>query len=450
MSTHADPLRLVLARGPARGPDIQRELAISQPTLSRVLAHLGDEVVHIGAARSRRYALRDRNRGFGEVPIYRVDVEGRLRHLGVLVPLRPDGYLMRQEDGDEPPSDGMPWWLFDMRPQGFLGRAYAQRFAPVLGLSRDVREWSDADGIRALVSHGHDLVGNLLLGDVAREAFIGARDPEPVTMVAKGPAYVALARQANDGAMPGSSAAGEQPKFTTYAETDQGDRHVLVKFTLSPIGSDGPSVQRWRDLLLAEHLALETLRDAGIDAARSQVYEHEGQRFLEVERFDRVGLRGRRALFSLTALDAEFVGDGRSPWPVVTAELARHRIVTPESVASAQALFAFGRLIGNTDMHQGNLSFVSESGRPYALAPAYDMLPMAFSPTSGGAVNDWIPTLELHPGVAHKVWDEMLVLARVFVARLRADARLSTSFTPCLAALDQHLVEAGRLIGRLA
>jgi hypothetical protein len=63
----------------------------------------------------------------------------------------------------------MPWWLFDMRPQGFLGRAYAQRFAPALGLSRDVREWSDTDGIRALVSHGHDLVGNLLLGDVARD-----------------------------------------------------------------------------------------------------------------------------------------------------------------------------------------------------------------------------------------------------------------------------------------
>lgn len=450
MSAHADPLRLVLSRGPARGPDIQRALAVSQPTLSRVLSFLGDEVVHMGAGRSRRYALRDRNRGFGDVPVYRVDSQGRLGRLGVLVPLRPDGYLMREEGGAEHLSGGLPWWLLDMRPQGFLGRAYANRFASALGLSRDVREWSDADALRALLVHGQDVVGNLLLGDTAREQFVNVPDPAPISAADKGSAYVALAQQASDGAIPGSSAAGEQPKFTAYVETDQGPRHVLVKFTVNLNNVDGPAVQRWRDLLLTEHLALETLRDAGIAAARSWVFDHGSQRFLEVERFDRVGVRGRRSLISLMALDAEFVGDGRSPWPVVAAELARQRIVTPESPATTQALFAFGRLIGNTDMHQGNLSFVSEHGRPYALAPAYDMLSMAFSPKQGGAINNSIPSVELHPVVAHSVWADMLVLAQTFFRRLGADARLSASFKPCLDALEQHLAQANRLIERLA
>ncbi len=47
--------------------------------------------------------------------------------------------------------------------------------------------------------------------------------------------------------------------------------------------------------------------------------------------------------------------------------------------------WAFGMLIGNTDMHHGNLSFIiSLHGRPYALAPAYDILPMGFAPKVGG------------------------------------------------------------------
>lgn len=35
---------------------------------------------------------------------------------------------------------------------------------------------------------------------------------------------------------------------------------------------------------------------------------------------------------------------------------------------STVRLWAFGMLIGNTDMHHGNLSFISSHGRPYQLA----------------------------------------------------------------------------------
>ena len=72
---------------------------------------MGDEVVRIGAARSIQYLLRDRSRGFVDLPVYRVDAEGRLQRLGVLIPVRPDGYVMRRDDGQQLHSEGMPWWL---------------------------------------------------------------------------------------------------------------------------------------------------------------------------------------------------------------------------------------------------------------------------------------------------------------------------------------------------
>lgn len=103
---------------------------------------------------------------------------------------------------------------------------------------------------------------------------------------------------------------------------------TLSKFSLA---EPNPITQRWRDLLLAEHHALETLRDAsaetGIPAAASRVHDHQGQRFLEVERFDRVGAKGRRGLVSLAALDAEYVGQAREPWPVLVRELVRQQVV---------------------------------------------------------------------------------------------------------------------------
>ena len=66
---------------------------------------------------------------------------------------------MEQTDGICLHSDGLPWWLFDMRLQGYLGRAYASRFSFELGLPANPESWSDSDVIRALLAHGHDAVG---------------------------------------------------------------------------------------------------------------------------------------------------------------------------------------------------------------------------------------------------------------------------------------------------
>ena len=94
MSLHLEKLRAQLANDPTRARQLVEKLQLSQPTLSRTLAALGDEVVPLGAGPSIHYALRDTARGIGETPVYRVSTEGTLRELGTLIPVRPDGYVM--------------------------------------------------------------------------------------------------------------------------------------------------------------------------------------------------------------------------------------------------------------------------------------------------------------------------------------------------------------------
>ena len=45
--------------GPLSARQISEIIGVSQPTISRTLTELGDEIVRIGAARSIHYALRD-------------------------------------------------------------------------------------------------------------------------------------------------------------------------------------------------------------------------------------------------------------------------------------------------------------------------------------------------------------------------------------------------------
>jgi hypothetical protein len=446
MLTHTELLRLRLATGPQSGTQMAKDLGISQPTVSRALAAMAGEVLQIGQKKSSRYVLLDRGRGFSDIPVFRVDAQGKLHALGVLTPVRPDGFVFSQTDGLQVHSDGLPWWLLDMLPQGYLGRAYATRYAASLGLPPSLSTWSDSHGLRALLVHGHDMVGNLLLGPIAREKFIAMPEPVALSMADKPAFYASLAVAAAQGDSPGSSAGGEQPKFTTYAQTDAGSAHVLVKFSELP---NSPVSQRWRDLLLAEHLALSTLRQAGVSAAQSAVVDHLGQRFLEVSRFDREGALGRKALVSLRALDAEFVGDAHQAWPVVVKQLATLGLVTADAADRTQLLWAFGVLMGNTDMHAGNLSFVSDTGRPYHLAPAYDMTPMAFAPNSGGKLNNTIPSLALHASVGNDLWRQALAMAQSYLATLQDSDGFSKDFEVCVDALEAHLENAGQQISRL-
>ncbi len=433
MSRHTEAIALLLSQGVTSSRQIVQKTGLSQPTVSRALAELGDQVVRIGSGPSIQYALRDGHRGFASAPVYRVSDEGQIRLLGSLVPVRPDGFAMVQEDGLTIHSDDLPWWLLDMRPQGYLGRAYAKAHSGSLRLPANPEHWSDSEVIHALLSHGHDAVGNLLIGELARDRFVGMSAPAPVDRAQD---YPSLAQAAASGHLPGSSAGGEQPKFCAYCERG----HVLVKFS----GAKNNSVsERWRDLLLAEHLALSVL---GIE---SEVFDFDGQRFLEVPRFDRIGPWGRVGIFSLRSLDAQFIGKASANWPTLVSHLASQGHVDRDAIAGASKLWAFGTLIGNTDMHAGNLSFISSHGRPYQLAPAYDMLPMGFAPASSGVITDALAPAALSASIDGKTWREALVLAQEFLAKVRGHDGFSEKFVTCIEALGQHIDEAASRIARI-
>lgn len=438
MYDRSSQIHTALATGPVPAEQLRASLNVSRPTLARALAAMPGEIVTIGAARSTRYALWDNFRGLTDIPVYRINESGQIKPLGLLRPVRPEGFVMAQSDGITVYYEGLPWWLTDMRPQGFLSRAYAHQHAAGLGLPADVRHWSDTDSLRALLSNRGDTVGNLLLGNLARDWFVNS--PAPVAVGVN--EYPRLAAEALTVGETWSSAGGEQPKFCAY--TPGG--HVLVKFSAQ---DNNPISGRWRDLLLAEHLALEALSEHGVSSAKSRVADVGVQRFLELDRFDRVGVHGRRALLSLASLDAEFVGNATAPWPVLAAALANQKVITPQAHAAATLLYAFGTLIGNTDMHSGNLSFVSESGRPYSLSPAYDMLPMAFSPTVGGVLRDTVPAAHFHPAVDGDTWRAAQDLARMYLNKLTNETRFSDGFQPCISAIGAHVDEATLRIFRL-
>lgn len=433
-TTRADTLRSLLRQSPMNARQLADNIGISQPTLSRELKAVADEVVRIGAGPSIQYALYDRFRGFSSAPVYRISEAGQVSALGRLVPVYPHGFVMQQTDGKSIYSDSLPWWLFDMRPQGYLGRAYASRFSATLGLPANPEHWNDAEVIRSLLAHGADAIGNLLIGEQAREQFLNMQAPVAID---RDVGFPALAKAASSGEIPGSSAGGEQPKFCTF--TDRG--HVLVKFSAA---DNHPVSERWRDLLAAEHLSLKVL---GVE---TDIFDFSGQRFLEIPRFDRVGKLGRIGLFSLRALDAEFTGRARESWPVLVEELIKQKHVEASAAEQVALLWAYGTLTGNTDMHHGNLSFISSHGRPYHLAPAYDILPMGFAPKSGGELVNSLRAIALPEVISVAIWHQALELAEQFVSLANDSSLLSENFKPCLQAFREHLDDAARRIARLA
>ena len=430
-------LTTILARRAAVGAaGLAEQAGVSVATLHRLLQELGGAVVAMGKARRARYALRRPLRGdAAELPVYEVDAAGRAHLAAHLALLYPQGSCMSLADSGwpVPPESrdgswgGLPYPLYDMRPQGYLGRQFARSWHRRFAVSPNPEEWSDEDVVYVLSRAGSDASGNLILGNPAYEHWQAGKvtPPEPLKQRALGRAYARLAEQAIAAGVPGSSAAGEFPKFPALRELAGSDtQHVLVKFS----GADGsPAVQRWADLLVCEHLALECASALpGVAGARSRVVVQDGRTFLEVERFDRHGLFGRSRLVSLSTLDAALLGDGSTDWTRLADRFAAAGVLSADDVQRIQHLWWFGRLIGNSDMHTGNLSF-----RPHgtlALAPAYDMLPMLFAPLPGGEVppRSFEPPLPLPP--QRPVWIAACAAAITFWTIASADTRISSGF----------------------
>lgn len=417
--------------------ELQELLGVSQPTVSRALAPLihAGQVQKVGAARSQRYVLPRHVPGVGsEVRVMRIDAQGRPSPFARLVPLEGGAFWVDEADGVSARHDGLPWFLDDMRPQGFMGRTFAHAH-PALQLGHDPRHWSDDDVLRAMTLYGDDLPGNLIMGEAAFQRFHTL--PARASRVACSADYPQLAEQAMQGTHPGSSAGGEQPKFCTITA----GRHVIVKF--SPAG-DSPADQRMRDLLVCEHLALHTLAQAGLPAASTQLFMGAGRVFLESERFDRTPLAddaplgGRIGMVSLQVYNAEYVGEIDN-WAATANRMAARHLLTPADARTLRLLEAYGQLIANTDRHYGNISLVLKDD-DWALSPTYDMLPMLYAPVSGELVpRDFASRPQQPTAATLGEWDEAQRLARAFWQAAAADERVSADFRAIAAENAGHL-----------
>ena len=398
----AAALLRLLTGGPRGRRELDKSLGWSQPTFSRRVRALHHSVIAVGRGPATRYAARRRIEGVGDaVALYELDEAGGARHAATLTPVHPRGYWVEAHT-DELESafyEDLPWFLFDLRPAGFLGRFLPRRHPE---MPRDVTLWTGDHVMSWLVRHGGDEVGALVLGEAALER---ARqrdvlDP-PWPAAERAERFPRLAELALAEPV-GSSAAGEQPKFLVRRVVERargtGVRDALVKF--SPVRARGDVVaQRVADLLVAEHLTHEVLRGLGRDACASLLLEAGGRVFLEVERFDRTA-RGRRGVVSFFAFDGEFVGRLHS-WLDTARGLERLRLVDPGLVADVAWRGFFGRCLGNSDMHHGNLAFMTRGARVLGLAPSYDMLPMMFMPRHGHLVTPaFLPPVPLVDEVA--------------------------------------------------
>ena len=417
-----------LERGPATSKEIQVATGLSQSAVARQLRGMGNNIIRFQNGRSPRYAAtRNAFGGDDKLPLSIVDAHGNTVLAAYIRPLVPGGFFVEAADGMPPLLlgesnnglyDDLPFFLFDLSPQGFLGRQIAEEMASQSDdFPTDPRRWNTNHIGRYLVSNGDDLPGNFKFGE---QALLRVRR-KPVITSDKD--YPALADSVMSGVIPGSSAGGEQPKFTAFSGNSSS--HVIVKF--SPQGNNDVA-RRWRDILISEYHATKAIHGRNFPAAETRLIEMDSRLFLESRRFDRSGEYGRMSMISLQSIDAEFTGLGSS-WPQVLDALLKKKLVGWQHVFDAEYLWCFGRLINNTDMHLGNLSLAIE-GSMFRLLPLYDMCSMGFAPKSGGEVPPYsfVPPEPKRVNIKEDTFGSIKIMARDFWERVASDERISDEF----------------------
>ncbi len=433
-------LRLQVA-GPQSAQLLATALHVDRSSISRALtlSALAPQLVRLGTTRGTTYALRRPVRGVGDTfPVRRVDAEGRVRDWAQLVALHGGWQLVWADPGNAPAwaghilgvgghADGFPFFLGEARPQGYLGRAVGRALSLALNLPPDPRGWSDDDTLIYLQAEGDELPGDLVVGDVPlrRLQTCFLNPPPPLPEGERAERYPALAAASASFGTPGSSVEGEQPKFLVTLAAGDVRTPVLVKFT-DVIST--PTGRRWADLLAAEGHALALLHAQGEAHATPRLLDAADRRFLEMPRYDRVGLHGRRGVVSLRALHEAFGGSDGSTWPAAAANLHARGLIDLAALRSIRLRHAFGTLIGNSDMHFGNLAFFLGDTLPLRVAPAYDMLPMLWAPTPGQAAP--LPTFAPVPPLPAELplWNEAAAWATEFWQRVEADPMVSREF----------------------
>ena len=419
----------LLAKQAHTAKELMHLLQVSQPTLSRLLKQQ-PAIIKIGKARATRYALKRPIRDVGtDWPVYRIDEQAQIALAGQLVAIYPQGFVWQDSlTKVDTLYESLPWFLWDIRPQGFLGREFKQ-IHQQLALPERLPDWHDDDVLVFLLKFGFVQPSHFIVGDESRLSLRrlqqdvwrpAADDGLAQTRALYAKEAVQVVRQD----ITRSSAAGEQPKFSVFVVEQQQAFELLVKFSPPITTANG---QRWSDLLIAEHLALQTLRHFGVAAAQSEIVQAGGRTFLEVVRFDRTPCLGRKGMVSLDAVSNEFVGHNKA-WDEQVASLFKLHKINEQDYQTILKVFAFGRLIANEDMHNGNLSFFLGEDFSLSLAPVYDMLPMRFAPTTHGEVVEREIKLSQATPLTQTLWPEVSAWAQYYWQQVAYDGRMSAEF----------------------
>ena len=441
MASPSETILLRLSKGTASSSEIEALLAQSQSSVSRLLREFirNGEIVRIGTTRGSRYARLRAIEGIGSSwSLRRVDERGHIHELGHLHALAGTEFHFQATaekiEWDEV-NDGLPYFLQDPRPAGFLGRNVPLHYRE-LTLPQRVTDWSDDHCLRYLTRRGSDTVGDLILGDAALDDYLTLRRRRVrVQAEQRAQEFPRLAAEVMEGALPGSSVHGEHPKFAVVLEEGAASHHVLVKFS-PPV--DTAVGQRWADLLVTEHLAHKVLNGASLAAARSRIYQIGGRTYLEVDRFDRAGMDGRIGVTSLYAIDLALYGR-LDTWTESASRLSRDRRIDAATLETVRLVSTFGSLIANTDRHFGNLAMFDDYAGSFRLAPVYDMLPMLFAPE-----HEQITARVFEPpdptSDSLRAYGRARALAELFWRTCARDARISEEFrkicAACLATLE--------------
>jgi hypothetical protein len=407
------------AKGLCTARELQTATGKSQATVSRLLAELSKQVLALGQGRARSYGLGLPIRGLpAQQAVYIVDEAGRVTQAGQVSLLT--GHTLHTTLGSHNwvTRNALPWVLAPLQAQGFLGRLLAQRLHAA-GMPNDPERWALPEVLFAALQTS-DAPGAIVLGNPATPlptARLPDGDTQPDALAAE------LDRHSADVAntLPaGSSAGGEQPKF--LAQLADGS-HVLVKFT-PPRGT--PFGERWHELLMAEALALDTLRAHGLVSAVTSLQHGATRSYLLSQRFDRIGTQGRRHVVAIGAVHDGQLSDTYQHWAHSGHQLASRKQLSLRDAGQIETALHFGRLIGNTDMHSGNLSLFVEPSRPgrpwFSLAPIYDMLPMRWRPDANMGAPDYRAFEPHHLSLQSAARP----VASAFWLALASDARFST------------------------
>ncbi|PIR26084.1 MAG: hypothetical protein COX62_02820 [Deltaproteobacteria bacterium CG_4_10_14_0_2_um_filter_43_8] len=415
--------------GPIKAQQVCEALKISQPTFSRLISEKSS-ILRISRGPQTLYATyRLGAWGKEEVPIYIIDKKGSLSHpVATLHPLAPKGFYLEShsEIFTSKIYEHLPYFFEDVRPSGFLGRLEPKLY-PEHHFPSDINLWTEDHALTYLARCAWDLIGNCVIGENSYNLYLEHRfqRTDVCDEKARSSRYPEIAKQVLNYGVPGSSAAGEHPKFLSIRKTKKKKLlPVLVKF--SPPVKDSVS-QRVVDLLVCEHIAHEVLKKCGKKVSCSSLLRgNDGRVFLEIERFDRNALGGRYGVISLRALDLEFVGQ-LSSWSETAEALHQQKKISKATLQDILWMEVFGKLIANTDRHHGNLSFFCEGEHVKELAPVYDMLPMLYAPQQNQIVEREF-TPEPPKSSEITVWKDALSVAISFWKKVQAHSDISKEF----------------------